>query len=361
MNLTLDKILEVLRGIIHPAKEKSILELSLIQRLSYDEPTNTIKFRLVFPNNDPMSSSIKENCEIALKEAFGNVNVKILQLIDSGGATTKKSGALGRSKLEQYELSKVENIIAIASGKGGVGKSTVAVNLAVTLARKGFKVGLIDADIYGPSIPKMINEEGAVPQMIEEDNYMGKGEPKQLLIPIEKYGVKWISIGFFVKPEQALIWRGPMAVGALKQFAYETRWGELDYLLIDLPPGTGDIHISMIQEIKLDGAIIVTTPQSMATIDVEKGISMFTNEKVNTPIFGIVENMSWFTPAELPDKKYYIFGKDGGVKIAQQHGIKLLAQIPMIMSVMDGGESGEPEALKDGEVYEAFSSIAVRL
>ena len=359
--ITIDKITEVLKGVVHPENERSILDLSLVQRLSYDESTNTIKFRLVFPKQDPMSGAVKEACQEALSEAFPGVNVKILELIDRDGSTKRGKGSLGSGQIDNYELSRVENIIAVASGKGGVGKSTVAVNLAITLARKGFKVGLIDADIYGPSIPKMTGLEGVMPQMIEEENYQGKGEKKQLILPVEKYGVKWISIGFFVKPEQALIWRGPMAAGALKQFTYETRWGELDYLLIDLPPGTGDIHISMIQDLALSGAIIVTTPQTIATVDVEKGINMFTNDKVNTPILGIVENMSWFTPAELPENKYYIFGKEGGVRIAQRYGIKLLAQIPIIQSVMDGGETGEPAALKDGPVYDAFSQIALRL
>ena len=359
--ITIDKITEVLKGVVHPENERSILDLSLVQRLSYDESTNTIKFRLVFPKQDPMSGAVKEACQEALSEAFPGVNVKILELIDRDGSTKRGKGSLGSGQIDNYELSRVENIIAVASGKGGVGKSTVAVNLAITLARKGFKVGLIDADIYGPSIPKMTGLEGVMPQMIEEENYQGKGEKKQLILPVEKYGVKWISIGFFVKPEQALIWRGPMAAGALKQFTYETRWGELDYLLIDLPPGTGDIHISMIQDLALSGAIIVTTPQTIATVDVEKGINMFTNDKVNTPILGIVENMSWFTPAELPENKYYIFGKEGGVRIAQRYGIKLLAQIPIIQSVMDGGETGEPAALKDRPVYDAFSQIALRL
>ena len=341
--ITIDKISEVLKGVVHPESGKSILELSLVQRLSYEPESNTIKFRLVFPKQDPLSGSIKESCEEVLALAFPGVNVKILELIDAGAATKREKGNIGTTALENSELSKIENIIAIASGKGGVGKSSVSVNLAITLARKGFNVGLIDADIYGPSVPKMVGLEGAVPQIIEE------------------YGVKWMSIGFFVPQDQALIWRGPMAVGALKQLTYETRWGELDYLLIDLPPGTGDIHISMVQEIALSGAIIVTTPQSVATIDVERGISMFQNDKVHTPILGIVENMSWFTPAELPDNRYYIFGKDGGARIAEKHGIKLLAQIPIIQSVMDGGEAGEPAALKDGVVYKAFSDIALRL
>ncbi len=359
--ITIDKISEVLKGVVHPESGKSILELSLVQRLSYELESNTIKFRLVFPKQDPLSGSIKESCEEVLALAFPGVNVKILELIDAGAATKREKGNIGTTALENSELSKIENIIAIASGKGGVGKSSVSVNLAITLARKGFNVGLIDADIYGPSVPKMVGLEGAVPQIIEEDNYLGKGEKKQLMVPVEKYGVKWMSIGFFVPQDQALIWRGPMAVGALKQLTYETRWGELDYLLIDLPPGTGDIHISMVQEIALSGAIIVTTPQSVATIDVERGISMFQNDKVHTPILGIVENMSWFTPAELPDNRYYIFGKDGGARIAEKHGIKLLAQIPIIQSVMDGGEAGEPAALKDGVVYKAFSDIALRL
>lgn len=359
--ITIDKITEVLKGVVHPENERSILDLSLVQRLSYEENTNTIKFRLVFPKQDPMSGAIKEACEEALTEAFPGVNVKILELIDRDGSTKREKGSLGSGQYDDYELSKVENIIAIASGKGGVGKSTVAVNLAITLARKGFRVGLIDADIYGPSIPKMVGIEDVMPQMMEEENYQGKGEKKQLILPVEKYGVKWISIGLFVKPEQALIWRGPMAAGALKQFTYETRWGELDYLLIDLPPGTGDIHISMIQDVALTGAIIVTTPQTIATVDVEKGINMFRNEKIKTPILGIIENMSWFTPAELPQNRYYIFGKDGGVRIAEEYGIKLLAQIPIVQSVMEAGETGAPATLNDGPVYEAFSEIVVRM
>ena len=269
-------------------------------------------------------------------------------------------------ELGMEQLAEVGHTIAVASGKGGVGKSTVAVNLAITLARMGYKVGLADADVYGPSVPKMTGTEGEMPDV---EVYDAMGEPlpeeeeitedcKEIFMPIEKFGVKWMSIGYFARPEQALIWRGPMACNALKQMLLQVKWGPLDFLLIDLPPGTGDIHISLVHDIPLAGAIIVTTPQAVALSDVEKGVNMFRNPQVNKPILGIIENMSWFTPAELPDNKYYIFGRDGGQMMADKYGLKLLGQIPLVQSVCEGGDEGFPAALEDGPVYDALRGAA---
>ena len=258
------------------------------------------------------------------------------------------------NELTLEELGTVRHIVGIASGKGGVGKSTVAVNLAIALSRLGFKVGLADADVYGPSVPIMTGTEGMMPESIEE-------EGKEIILPIEKYGVKWMSIGYFARPGQALIWRGPMACNALKQMILQVRWGDLDYLLIDMPPGTGDIHISLVQDIPMEGALIVTTPQPVALADVEKGVDMFRNSSINRPIFGLIENMAWFTPEELPDNRYYIFGRDGGAKMAASFGIELLAQIPLVQSIREGGDSGEPAALSSRPDGVAFIELASKL
>ncbi len=260
----------------------------------------------------------------------------------------------------------VGKIVCIASGKGGVGKSTVAVNLAVTLARLGYRVGLADADVYGPSVPKMTGTEGVTPgiEVYKPDGtLLGPDEEftndcKEIFLPVEKFGVKWMSIGYFAKPEQALIWRGPMACTALKQMILQVRWGELDVLLIDMPPGTGDIHISMVNDIPLDGAVIVSTPQAVALADVEKGINMFRNPQINKKVLGVVENMAWFTPEELPDNKYYIFGKDGCKAICDKYGIPLLGQLPLVQGVREGGDEGRPAAINDGPVYKALQQVA---
>ena len=251
-------------------------------------------------------------------------------------------------------MSDVKKVIAVISGKGGVGKSTVAVNMAIALARLGYKVGLADADVYGPSVPKMTATEADMPDALME------GE-KETIMPIEKYGVKWMSIGYFAKPEQALIWRGPMACNALKQMILQVRWGELDFLLLDMPPGTGDIHISLVHDIPMEGAVIVSTPQDVALADVEKGVNMFRNESVNKPIFGLVENMAWFTPAEHPDEKYYIFGQGGGQRMADKYDIPLLGQIPIVQSIREGGDNGEPAALSSRPDGLAFIALAERL
>lgn len=272
-------------------------------------------------------------------------------------------------ELGMEQLMDVKRIVAVASGKGGVGKSTVAVNLAIALARLGYKVGLADADVYGPSVPMMTGTEDAVPDveiydemgelLASEEDY--NENCKEIMIPIEKYGVKWMSIGYFSRPGQALIWRGPMACNALKQMILQVKWGELDFLLLDLPPGTGDIHISLVHDIPLSGAIIVSTPQAVALSDVEKGVDMFRNPQINKPIYGIVENMSWFTPAELPDNRYYIFGKDGCKAMADKYGLELLGQIPLVQSVREGGDEGVPAALQDGPLFDALKATAEKL
>ena len=266
-------------------------------------------------------------------------------------------------------LKGVKNIICIASGKGGVGKSTVAVNLAITLARQGWRVGLADADVYGPSVPKMTGTENVQPEieiykpdgsrLTNDEEYTS--DCKEIFVPVRKYGVKWMSIGYFAKPEQALIWRGPLACTALKQMILQVRWGELDYLLIDMPPGTGDIHISLVNDIPLTGAIIVSTPQAVALADVEKGVNMFRNPQINKKILGVVENMAWFAPAELPNNKYYIFGKDGCKPLCEKYGLELLGQIPLVQSIREGGDAGKPAATEDGPVYNALLAIAAKL
>jgi len=268
-------------------------------------------------------------------------------------APAKKKQNVNDLTLE--EINNVRHIIGVASGKGGVGKSTVAVNLAVALARLGYKVGLADADVYGPSVPLMTDTEGAVPDAVEGEN------GNEVILPIEKYGVKWMSIGYFAQAGQALIWRGPMACNALKQMILQVRWGTLDFLLIDMPPGTGDIHISLVNDIPMEGAVIVTTPQAVALADVEKGVDMFRNDKINRKIFGLVENMAWFTPEELPENKYYIFGKEGGKKMAEKYGIPLIGQIPIVQSIRESGDAGEPAALSSRPDGLAFLDLASKL
>jgi ATP-binding protein involved in chromosome partitioning len=286
-----------------------------------------------------------------VKAAFHgeDFKVSIMELVRERKIEKRVNLVLG-----QEALANVGHIIAIASGKGGVGKSTVAVNLAIALSKAGFRVGLADADVYGPSVPKMTGTENEMPMVDESSG-------KQMIIPIEKFGVKWMSIGYFSKPDQPLIWRGPMASNALKQMVLQVLWGELDFLLIDLPPGTGDIHISIVHDIPLSGAIVVSTPQAVALADVEKGVNMFRSKDINKPILGLVENMAWFTPEELPDNKYYIFGKDGCKDMAKRFDLPLLAQIPIVQSIMESGDSGVPIALKDGGASVYYAGLAKKL
>ena len=335
------EILEILKDVQHPAKgDRSIVELGMVREAVQEG--NTVRITLAFPRHrDPLAEYLVGSCKAAVVRHLGKGVETIVETVVVDEPKPKKAGL----DLGTEELQKVKHIIGVASGKGGVGKSTVAVNLAVALASLGYKVGLADADVYGPSVPKMTDTEEEAPQAFQETAPDGSG--KEVILPIEKYGVKWMSIGYFASPEQALIWRGPMACNALRQMILQVRWGELDFLLIDMPPGTGDIHISLVHDIPMEGAIIVSTPQDVALADVEKGVNMFRNESVNKPIFGLVENMAWFTPAELPDHKYYIFGRDGGKKMAQKYGIPLLGQIPLIQGIRESADEGLPASLRD--------------
>ncbi|MCL1938711.1 MAG: Mrp/NBP35 family ATP-binding protein [Candidatus Azobacteroides sp.] len=340
-------ILDALEKVRYPGTGKNIVEMGMIEDDMRIED-NKVSFSILFEKpNDPFLKSLIKAAETA-----------ILTYVDSGidikgniHAKIKEQKPAAPKKL----LPQVKNILAIASGKGGVGKSTVAANLAVALAQSGYKVGLLDADIYGPSIPKMFGEEDARPcmEMIEG---------KDWIVPVEKYGVKLLSIGFFVDKENALIWRGTMASNALKQLITDVYWGELDYFLVDLPPGTSDIPLTLVQTLTVNGVLIVTTPQQVALADVRKGINMFTREKVNVQIVGLVENMAWFTPAELPENKYYLFGKDGGKKLAEELHIPFLGQIPIVQSICEGGDHGKPVALDESTLTGlAFHQLAQKL
>lgn len=347
-----NEINKALFEVQHPAKgDRNIVELGMVENVAIDggKVTVTLAFS---KHRDPLAEYLIGSTKAAVIRNFPGTEVEVKTVIKDESAPKKKPGL----DLGLEELAEVKHIIGIASGKGGVGKSTVAVNLAVALARLGYKVGLADADVYGPSVPKMTGTEGEMPEAFIEE-----GTEKEIILPLEKYGVKWMSIGYFAKPEQALIWRGPMACNALKQMILQVRWGELDFLLIDMPPGTGDIHISLVHDIPLEGAVIVSTPQDVALADVEKGVNMFRNESVNKPLFGLVENMAWFTPEELPDNRYYIFGRDGGARMAEKYGIALLGQIPIVQSIREGGDSGEPAALSSRPDGVAFAELAGKL
>ena len=289
----------------------------------------------------PLKEMIRKDCEKAISRHFG-AEVK---------PDIEMSSTVTTSRNVNSVLPEVKNIIAVSSGKGGVGKSTVASNLATSLSKSGAKVGLIDADIFGPSVPTMFNCEHERPNVRQENG-------QSLIIPIEQYGVKLMSIGFLAPPSGAVVWRGPMASSALKQFLSDTLWGELDYLLVDLPPGTSDIHLTLVQSVPVTGAIVVTTPQKVAISDAQKGISMFRQPQINVPVLGIVENMAYFTPKELPENQYFIFGKGGGAGLAKQHDISLLGQIPIVESIRESGDSGYPAVLKDGISAKAFENLS---
>ena len=334
--------------VVHPAKgSQNIIGLGMVDSISVADGKITVT--LAFPKRrDPLTEYLVGATKATvIRHAPEGTEVEVKTIIKEEAPKKKPGLDLG---LE--EVNNVRHIIGIASGKGGVGKSTVAVNLAVALARLGYKVGLADADVYGPSVPLMTGTENEVPGAEATE------EGKEIILPIEKYGVKWMSIGYFAEPSQALIWRGPMACNALTQMILQVRWGVLDYLLIDMPPGTGDIHISLVNDIPMEGALIVTTPQDVALSDVEKGVNMFRNEHINRKIFGLVENMAWFTPEELPENKYYIFGKDGGRRMAEKYDIPLIGQIPLVQGIREGGDSGEPSALSSRPDGLAFLDLA---
>lgn len=332
------EIRDVLREVKYPGSSRDIVELDMVHniRIEGDE----VRFRLIFQNSmDPFVGSIRKKCRDLLVD-YQNVVIETVFVHD----------------LERpLSLEKVKNVIAVSSGKGGVGKSTVAANLAVALTLQGYRVGLVDADVFGPSIPKMFGCEEARP-------YMEKVDEQDMIVPVLKYGVKLLSIGFFVDPASATVWRGPMASNALKQMVEQGYWEELDYMLIDLPPGTSDIHLTLVQTVALTGAIVVSTPQQVALADAVKGINMFESPGINVPVLGLVENMSWFTPAELPDHKYFIFGKEGAIRLTEERGLRLLGQIPIVQSICDGGDNGRPVALNpDSITGRAFAQLAAEV
>ncbi len=333
-------IKDALRQVKMPGSNENIVDLDMVQEIRIEG--KKVSFTLVFQrSNDPNIPVVKSLCVQTIWKNLGR-DVEI-----AGNISTRSVHDMQRPVLPG-----VKNIIAVASGKGGVGKSTVATNLAVALAKTGAKVGLIDADIFGPSIPIMFGEEQSRPTGQKVDN-------RDMIVPLEKYGVKILSIGFFIKTDDALVWRGPMASNALKQLITDTIWGDLDYMLIDLPPGTSDIHLTLMQTVPVTGAVIVTTPQNVALADVTRGVSMFKGKNVDVPVLGIIENMAWFTPAELPENKYYIFGKEGGKKMAETLQIPLLGEIPLVQSIRQGGDDGVPAAVNNDSILSSeFEKLA---
>lgn len=335
-------ITDALEKVIYPGTKKNLIESEMLA----DTPSingNKVKLTLIFPREtDPFLKSTLKAAEAQIHYSVGK-DVEVTIETEFKSAPRPEVGKL---------LPQVKNIIAVSSGKGGVGKSTVSANLAIALARLGYKVGLLDTDIFGPSMPKMFGVEDVRPYGVEKDG-------RQLIEPVEKYGVRLLSIGFFVNPDTATLWRGGMATSALKQLIADADWGELDYLILDTPPGTSDIHLTLMQTLSITGAVIVSTPQSVALADARKGIDMYRNDKVNIPILGLVENMAWFTPAELPQNKYYIFGKDGCKNLAKELNCPLLAQIPIVQSICENGDKGTPAASQvDTVTGQAFLSLA---
>lgn len=343
MSFSQADILKALSTVDDPDLKRDLVSLNMIKDVKVEPQKVSFTVVLTTPAC-PLKEKIRQDCEEAVSKVVGS-GVRIDIFMTSSVTTLRDNAPL---------LPGVKNIVAIASGKGGVGKSTVTSNLAVALAQAGAKVGLIDADIYGPSIPTMFNCEFEQP-LVKQVN------GRNIIIPIEQYGVKLISIGFLAPPDSAIVWRGPMASSALKQFFSDADWGELDYLLIDLPPGTSDIHLTMVQTVPVTGAVIVTTPQKVALADANKGLAMFRQPQINVPILGIVENMAYFTPEELPDHKYYIFGKDGGKNLSEKYGVPLLGQIPLVQGIRESGDNGLPAAMKDGPSAEAFKVLAETL
>lgn len=332
-----DLILSALKDVLYFPKGSDIVSLNMVRNIQVDGLN--VKFNIVFPKQDTKSEpALQKLAENAIRTHYNPDAVVHIEFM-----------------IEYPSLTRVRHIVAIGSGKGGVGKSTVAANLAVALSKNGNRVGILDADIYGPSIPIMFD-------VVDEKPTMDPDAENGQIIPVEKYGIKIQSIGFFVEAKQALIWRGPMASQALNQLLNDTYWGELDYLVVDLPPGTGDIHLTLVQQYPIDGIAIVSTPQQVALADAKKAFSMFNQEKIRVPILGLIENMSYFTPAELPDNKYYLFGKQGGRRLADDARVNLLAEIPLVQSICESGDTGKPVALDENSpVYKAFHNLAVNI
>lgn len=334
-------ITDALQTVRYPGNGKNLVEAGMVEddiRIDGD----SVSFSLIFDKpTDPFIKSMVKAAETAI-HTYISPEVKVTVNVASRQPAQPKNAPV---------LPGVKNIIGISSGKGGVGKSTVAANLAVALAQEGYKVGLLDADIFGPSMPKMFGVE-------DEQLYVHDVDGRQLIMPLERYGVKLLSIGFVVDKDKAVLWRGSMASNALKQLIVDADWGDLDYFLIDMPPGTSDIHLTLVQTLPITGVVVVTTPQEVALADARKGIAMFREDKIDVPILGLVENMAWFTPAEHPDERYYIFGREGGVRLAEKLGVRLLAQIPLVASIADSGDSGAPIALDGSLTAQSFAHLA---
>ena len=346
--MTTEKILEALSNVQEPDLGKDLVTLNMIKDIEISG--NNVSFTVILTTP-----------ACPLKDMIGNACVNAIKLLVNKDAVVKvnfTSNTTTKRTDPGSVLPKVKNIIAVVSGKGGVGKSTVAANLALALSQGGAKVGLMDADIYGPSVPIMFGVRGERPMM------MDVGGDKGMIVPLERFGIKLMSIGLLVDEKSAVVWRGPMASSAIRQFVTDVYWGELDYLVIDMPPGTGDIHLTLVQTVPLTGAVIVTTPQDVALADAKKGIAMFGQAQVNVPIIGLVENMSYFTPAELPGNKYYIFGNEGGKRLAEEYDLPFLGQIPLVQSIREGGDQGVPIMVSDDMItkkaFEDFAANAVR-
>lgn len=336
----------LLRQIIHPETEQNIVDSGFLDRADRGEDGSiaiTLRFQKA---RDPFAQKIKRQVEELMAASFPENKVMVI---------IREAAPKPRRQENVTTTTDICRVIAVASGKGGVGKSTVTANLAVALRQRGYNVGILDADIYGPSQTKMFGCESYVPDAERDD--MGH----DYIIPSQSLGIKIMSIGFFIKPTDALMWRGGMAVNALHQLIHQTRWGKLDYLLVDLPPGTGDIHLSIINELKISGAVIVSTPQAVAVADVVRGVEMFRYPQVNIPVLGVVENMAWFTPEELPNNRYYLFGKGGAARYAEEAGIELLGQVPIIQSIMEGSDEGRPAGGFDPRVEAYYAEIAAKV
>ncbi len=342
MSIKKQDILNALETITAPGEGKTLVESEAVKNIvifGKEIVVDVLNRNPTLQAKKKLEASIIEAIQLKVdKEAIVKVNMKTI-------APEKPSTILGN------RIPGIQNIIAVASGKGGVGKSTITANLAITLSKMGFKVGILDADVYGPSMPIMFDVENERPITVDVE---GRSKMK----PIENYGVKLLSLGFFTKPNEAVIWRGPMASKALNQLIFEAHWGELDFMLIDLPPGTGDVHLSIVQALPITGAVIVSTPQNIALADAKKGVAMFQQANINVPVLGIVENMSYFTPEELPNNKYYIFGKDGARNLAEDLGTTFLGEVPIVQSIREGGDIGRPVALQENTPLEAsFKTI----
>ena len=341
--MTEQKVLEALSNVQEPDLGKDLVTLNMIRDIVIDG--NNVSFTLVLTTPAcPMKDMMQTACTNAIKLLVNKEAVVTVNF--TSNTTTRRTD-------NKAILQGVKNIIAVVSGKGGVGKSTVSANLALALSQGGAKVGLMDADIYGPSVPIMFGVRGERPMMIDI------GREKPMIAPLERYGIKLISIGFLVDEKNAVVWRGPMASSAIRQFVTDVYWDELDYLVVDMQPGTGDIHLTLMQSVPVTGAVIVTTPQDVALADAKKGVAMFGQAQLNVPVIGLVENMSYFTPAELPENKYYIFGKDGGKRLADEYDLPFLGQIPIVQSIREGGDIGVPVMMSDDNVTKkAFASFA---